>query len=510
VPVRSLYRFFDLGPTANVIRVDREFHFEKQSLASAFRPYMPRLSLSLGFDEVKYPTTGGTPATVNVVTCPDGCIQSNWDPARGWFAIHNPTSGTGVIVRRGQNGITPQLWVDYDGASSTNASSFLLLPPAGGFTQEVTETMALCFYNSTIWPAASQQSLTLPAGCEAGPQPTNLTFTADNAKSSDFDDPAQVAATLTTSSGQPVPNETVKFTLTPGGPSGTPTCSATADASGKAGCAITPNQKAGSYTLTAAFAGDASFAASQTSAAFTVGLEETTLHYSGALLFANGTPVKLSASLSEDGTTPIFMQPGGAGSPRTVSFTLGTGSSAQGCSGTTDASGTASCSITVNQPLGPSTVQASFASDGYYQSATDSKSALVFAYLGGGFGNGTSFVIGDKNAVSGNAVTFWGGQWASHNSLSGGPAPAAFRGFASHTSTTPPSCGGSWTKTRGPSSRPPASVPSYIAVIASSSISRSGTTTSGDAPHIVIVKTNPGYAANPSHPGTGTVVAVLC
>jgi hypothetical protein len=344
----------------------------------------------------------------------------------------------------------------------------------------------------------------------AGPQATSLSFTADSAKSSDFDDPAQVAATLTDSSGQPVPNKTLKFTLTPGGPSGTPTCSATTDSGGTARCGITPNQKAGSYTLTAGFAGDASFAASQTSAPFTVVLEETTLHYTGPLLFANGMPAELSASLSEDGATPIFMQPDGAGSPRTVSLTLGSGSSAQRCSGTTDATGTATCTITVNQPLGPTTVRADFASDGFYQSATESKSALVFTFLGGGAGNGTSFVIGDRNAVVGNGVTFWGGQWASLNSLSGGPAPKAFRGFASHTSTMPPSCGGSWTTTHGPSSTPPASVPSYMAVIASSSISRSGNTISGDVPHIVIVKTDPGYAPKLSSPGTGTVVAVLC
>jgi hypothetical protein len=44
-------------------------------------------------------------------------------------------------VRRAPNEIAPQLWVDWDAESFTNASSFRLLPPDGGFTDEVTERM---------------------------------------------------------------------------------------------------------------------------------------------------------------------------------------------------------------------------------------------------------------------------------------------------------------------------------------------------------------------------------
>ncbi len=348
-----------------------------------------------------------------------------------------------------------------------------------------------------------------PAG---GPQATKIAFTSDSATTSDFGDAAKVAATLTDSSGKPVPGKKVTFTLTPGGPSGVPSCSGMTDATGTARCGITPNQKAGSVTLTAEFAGDSTMnlAGSKTSTRFTVTLEESTLNYTGPVLFANGAPAMLSGNLREDGVTPIFKQPDGAGTPRAVTFTLGSGASAQSCSGSTDATGTARCTITVTQPLGPTTVSANFASDGFYQPAKDSKAALVFAFLGGFPGNGTSFVIGDRNAVVGNAVTFWGAQWAKDNSLSGGAAPRAFKGFADHTSTATPACGGSWTTDPGNSSNPPDSVPSFMAVIASSSISKSGPTISGDIPHIVVVKTNPGYAPNPGHPGTGTVVAFVC
>jgi hypothetical protein len=49
-----------------------------------------------------------------------------------------------------------------------------------------------------------------------------------------------------------------------------------------------------------------------------------------------------------------------------------------------------------------------------------------------------------------------------------------------------------------------------MAVIVSSKAGKSGPTISGDTAEIVIVKTNPGYAPDPGHAGTGIVVAVVC
>src|SRR5207249_4193727 len=109
----------------------------------------------------------------------------------------------------------------------------------------------------------------------------------------------------------------------------------------------------------------------------------------------------------------------------------------------------------------------------------------------------------------GSSVTFWGAQWPRLNSLSGGPAPAGFKGFAA-SSANPPTCGPGWTTQLGNSSNPPASVPQYMAVIASSSITKSGGAISGDTSEVVVVKTNPGYAPSPGHPGAGTVVGVVC
>jgi uncharacterized repeat protein (TIGR01451 family) len=117
------------------------------------------------------------------------------------------------------------------------------------------------------------------------------------------------------------------------------------------------------------------------------------------------------------------------------------------------------------------------------------------------------FVIGDGNAIVGDTVTFWGAQWAKDNTLSGGPAPNAFKGFID---TVPAGCGGNWTSGPGNSSQPPDTVPLFMAVIASSTITKSGATITGDIPKIVIVRTNPGYGPSPGHAGTGTVVAVAC
>ncbi|HWR59460.1 MAG TPA: Ig-like domain-containing protein, partial [Thermodesulfovibrionales bacterium] len=121
-----------------------------------------------------------------------------------------------------------------------------------------------------------------------------------------------------------------------------------------------------------------------------------------------------------------------------------------------------------------------------------------------------SFVIGDKNAAIGSSVTFWGSQWARSNTMSDGLANASFKGFADGASTTPPTCGGTWTASPGNSSSPPGSIPTYMAVIVSSNVTKSGSTISGNIKKIVIVKTNPGYASDPGHPGTGTVVGVVC
>ena len=123
---------------------------------------------------------------------------------------------------------------------------------------------------------------------------------------------------------------------------------------------------------------------------------------------------------------------------------------------------------------------------------------------------GSSFVIGDLDAVVGNKVTFWGAQWWKKNHLSGGTAPASFKGFANCTNPNPPACGGTWQSDPGNSSHPPDTVPADMTVIVSSLITKSGPIESGDIPMMVTIHTDPGYGPNPGHEGTGTVTAVVC
>jgi hypothetical protein len=53
-------------------------------------------------------------------------------------------------------------------------------------------------------------------------------------------------------------------------------------------------------------------------------------------------------------------------------------------------------------------------------------------------------------------------------------------------------------------------VPQYIVVLVSSSVNKSGSVFSGNTRQMVVVRTDSGYAANPGHTGTGTVVSVSC
>lgn len=138
--------------------------------------------------------------------------------------------------------------------------------------------------------------------------------------------------------------------------------------------------------------------------------------------------------------------------------------------------------------------------DGFQQTVT------ITAY---GVTPGGNFVIGDKNAANGTPVTFWGAQWGKLNTLSGGPAPASFKGFQDQPAL--PTCGQNWLGDPGNSTPPPAGpLPAYMLVIVTSTVHQSGSSLAGDTVHEVVVKTDPGYAPDPGHPGTGTVVAQIC
>jgi hypothetical protein len=159
-PVSTRYQFFDSGASANRIKVQRQIDFGASPFAYDVRPFIPRLYPLDGFTEVLHPNAGGTALlSEDPADCEFGCLVTDWDGT--WFAIHNPTTGTGMIVRHAPSAYGVALWVDQDDSSNTNASSVQLLQPAGGFTGTVSETEFLCFYDSSLWTP----STALPPGC---------------------------------------------------------------------------------------------------------------------------------------------------------------------------------------------------------------------------------------------------------------------------------------------------------------------------------------------------------
>lgn len=125
------------------------------------------------------------------------------------------------------------------------------------------------------------------------------------------------------------------------------------------------------------------------------------------------------------------------------------------------------------------------------------------------FPAGGLFVVGNQvSFAGGSTVYFWGSQWSQNNPMTGGAAPNAFKGFEDGITT--PTCGGTWTSKPGNSSNPPATVPPFMGIIVSSSITKSGSTISGNVKKIIVVQTNAGYGPAPGKVGTGKVVAVIC
>ena len=208
-------------------------------------------------------------------------------------------------------------------------------------------------------------------GTTPGKIPTSIAYNGPT--TADYHDGFTASAAVT--GGGPVSGGTVTFTL--GGAS----CTAPAT-SGSASCGLTPVDPAGGVTLHADYSGDGTHLASSTTAGFTITKEETTVAYTGPKHVANGVPATLSGVLKEDGTAPI------AG--RQVRIALGTGASEQDCTGTTDGSGNASCTITtVDQPLtDAATVPVALAFDGdaYYRPSNASATVRLEYYTGRSYG----------------------------------------------------------------------------------------------------------------------------
>jgi hypothetical protein len=203
--------------------------------------------------------------------------------------------------------------------------------------------------------------------------------------------------------------------------------------------------------------------------------------------------LKATATLDVSNATVAAQLGDAVGSPsrlqgHAVTFTAGGAT----CTASTNGSGDAACTLPAAAlALGPSTVTARFAGDSLYSESTGAGSAILYGRPADGI-----FVVGDRSATG--AVTFWSPSWWLLNSLSGGRAPASFKGFA----TAGP---GGWVAQPG-LGHAPASAPAWMAVLVASRIEKEGSSIMLTASPLIVVHVD---AYDPHLIGRGTVVAAI-
>ncbi len=404
--------------------------------------------------------------------------------------------GTGSHANNGGGYIIDYAWTFGDGGTGSGAT------PTHAYALPGPYSVTLTVKDDAGLTDAVSHTVTVVK------RPTVIAYTG--ATSGDYHDAITLSAHLI-DAGTPAPLSGKPIILS----IGTQSCTPSTNLSGDASCSITLNQIPGGYTVNASFLGDAVYAGSSASQAFSITKEETTLAFTGPTVILAGSGVTtLTATLVEDGANDNDGDPGASAplpSGQMITLSLG----AQSCTGTANAAGNVSCSLSsVIVPLGPEPLKAEFAGDAYYLGSSDTgKTAIVFAFPSRG-----AFVLGDSTVAGADpttTVSWWSNSWWSLNSLTGGIAPPSFKGFAGIVTSLPTqspanACGTTFTTLPGNSAPPTSDVPSYMGVLVGSSVSKTGNNISGSWGSIVVVKTDPGYEPNPGHPGSGKIVAVFC
>jgi hypothetical protein len=409
--------------------------------------------------------------------------------------------------------------VSFDGTGShSNNSGGYLIEQNWDFGDSASDTGAT---TSHAYAAPGTYSVTLAIKDDAGltdsvthdvtvvQRPTTTTYTGET--SGDYHDQVTLSGHLEDATTHaPLSGQSLTMAV------GSQSCSHTTNGSGDASCTVTLSQIPAASSADATFAGDTVYAGSTSGGtAFTIAKEETTIAYTGpTVILAGAAGATLTAHLVEDGANDDDADGGSpAPDPSGQSVTLALGS--QTCVGTTNSSGDVACTISsVSVPLGPQPLVATFSGDDYYKSSVDaSKSAIVFAFPSNG-----AFALGNLTVASATpttTLTWWGSEWSLSSSLTGGPAPTAFKGFGGAVTTLPTTspanvCGTSFGTNGGNSPPPPTTVPSYMGVVVSTGVTKAGSNINGTWNHIVVVRVAPGYDSNPGHPGRGTIVATFC
>lgn len=177
LPVTTSYHSYG-GPRGDQLRITRTFGFSASSPAynsSLLLPYVTRLRLPL-FPSLIYPNQAGTAVTTLAVSgCPAGCTVDTGSTWSGtWFAYISPGTGLAVIVQRDPTQpAAVRLVPNWDAFSNSNLTSIGLIPPEGGWKEELSYTQYLCIADLTSWPQAQRDAAILPASCllPGGDQP---------------------------------------------------------------------------------------------------------------------------------------------------------------------------------------------------------------------------------------------------------------------------------------------------------------------------------------------------
>lgn len=160
IPVATHFRFLGADTVSGRIEIERAFEFGTTPFTADLRPFIPRLSLAAGFLTILHPDAAGAKLVAHSATqCWWGCEERNWDGT--WYAIENPATGLGMVVRHEGSATSTSLFIDDDAGSGTTATAVLLHQPAGGFTGTLVDREVVCFYDSSTW----RHSVTPPVAC---------------------------------------------------------------------------------------------------------------------------------------------------------------------------------------------------------------------------------------------------------------------------------------------------------------------------------------------------------
>lgn len=417
-------------------------------------------------------------------------------PSKNPSQVGDAVTFTASVAAVSPGGGTPDGTVTFKDNGTTIGSGSL----SGGSTSFTTSSLSVGTHPITAVYAPANANYTASTSNTVSQVVDKIktTLTYNGPSSGDFHDPVTLSAKLTRQSdGGAISGEPIKLTMAG------EHCEATTGSDGVGSCTITPQEAAGNYTVSSSYEGDATHEASSDSDPFEVTREETTLTYTGDTVIRNGASAVMSGRLVEDDGSPVL-------TGRPVVFKLGSGASTQTCTGSTDATGVATCTIAVvAQPLGQRPISATFAQDAFYLASSDTAQAIVYAFPTKG-----AFAIGSGNAANGRSVTFAGSHWSRLNTVAGGTAPNAFDGFVDGFAlplSSKPRCGVSYTATTGNSGKnggPAKTVPSYMGALVTNRVTKNGSNIPVRVSKIVVVRTT-SFSLSGGKGGTGIVVATV-